>query len=102
MGQGVAGVVASGPLLLAVPLAAAAGAVSFFSPCCLPMVPGYVSYVTGMVGADGTGRTDSRASGRRTLAGTALFVLGFSALFAAQARRSEVSVCCWSPTSASS
>jgi cytochrome c-type biogenesis protein len=45
--------VSSGPLLLAVPVAAAAGAVTFLSPCCLPLVPGYLSYVTGMSGMDG-------------------------------------------------
>jgi cytochrome c-type biogenesis protein len=42
--------VSSGPLILAVPVAAAAGAVTFLSPCCLPLVPGYLSYVTGMSG----------------------------------------------------
>jgi cytochrome c-type biogenesis protein len=50
--SGVANLVFSGPLVLAVPVAAAAGAVSFLSPCCLPLVPGYVSYITGMSGAD--------------------------------------------------
>lgn len=40
----------SGPLLLAMPVAAAAGAVTFLSPCCLPLVPGYLSYLTGMSG----------------------------------------------------
>ena len=50
--SGVGQLVFSGPLLLAVPVAAAAGAVSFLSPCCLPLVPGYVSYITGMSGAD--------------------------------------------------
>ncbi len=45
--------VTSGPLLLALPVAAAAGAVTFLSPCCLPLVPGYLSYVTGMAGAGG-------------------------------------------------
>jgi len=40
----------SGPLILAVPVAAAAGAITFASPCCLPLVPGYLSYVTGMSG----------------------------------------------------
>jgi cytochrome c-type biogenesis protein len=42
----------SGPLLFAVPVAAAAGAVTFISPCVLPLVPGYLSYVTGMSGVD--------------------------------------------------
>jgi cytochrome c-type biogenesis protein len=80
-------------LLLAIPVAAAAGAVTFLSPCCLPLVPGYLSYATGMSGADaaqavvsdGSGPADSgpSASARaRTVAGTMLFVLGFSAVFA--------------------
>ena len=47
-----ASLVASGPLLLAIPVAAAAGAVTFLSPCCLPLVPGYLAYITGMSGAD--------------------------------------------------
>ncbi len=46
--------VSSGPLLLAIPVAAAAGAVTFLSPCCLPLVPGYLAYITGMSGADAT------------------------------------------------
>jgi cytochrome c-type biogenesis protein len=104
----------NGPLILAVPVAAAAGAITFASPCCLPLIPGYLSYVAGMSGAGeecpaagvpaaaaegGAGprgraaaATIMRASappaapattGRgRMVAGTALFVLGFSALFA--------------------
>jgi cytochrome c-type biogenesis protein len=51
--SGAAQLVTSGPLLLALPVAAAAGAVTFLSPCCLPLVPGYLSYVTGMAGASG-------------------------------------------------
>jgi cytochrome c-type biogenesis protein len=46
--------VSSGPLLLAMPVAAAAGAVTFLSPCCLPLVPGFLSWVTGMAGAGTT------------------------------------------------
>ncbi len=92
--SGVGHLVFSGPLLLAVPVAAAAGAVSFLSPCCLPLVPGYVSYVTGMSAADlqqravrsGPGTLTAAASvpmnRSRTLAGAVLFVLGFAALFA--------------------
>lgn len=45
-------VVADGSLLLAIPVAAAAGLVSFLSPCVLPLVPGYLSYITGLTGAD--------------------------------------------------
>src|SRR5690242_9020789 len=52
--------VTSGPLILALPVAAAAGAVTFLSPCCLPLVPGYLSFVTGMAGASGRA-TDSPA-----------------------------------------
>ena len=107
--------VMSGPLVLAVPVALAAGAVTFISPCCLPLVPGYLSYAAGMSGADAQRSADPLAppggpspsvagaaagpgtvavvalppavrSGSamrgRTVAGTALFVLGFSALFA--------------------
>ncbi|HYB15805.1 MAG TPA: cytochrome c biogenesis protein CcdA [Streptosporangiaceae bacterium] len=51
--SGVGQLVTSGPLILALPVAAAAGAVTFLSPCCLPLVPGYLSYVTGMAGASG-------------------------------------------------
>ena len=114
-----ASLVSSGPLLLAIPVAAAAGAVTFLSPCCLPLVPGYLAYITGMSGAeaeagpaaavaaeDGAGgdvgmaaaatagtpggvTTRARASAAtpaapprgRAVAGTALFVLGFSAVF---------------------
>src|SRR5580692_3761962 len=48
--SGVGQLVTSGPLLLALPVAAAAGAVTFLSPCCLPLVPGFLSYITGMTG----------------------------------------------------
>jgi cytochrome c-type biogenesis protein len=55
---GIGHLVDSGPLLLAMPVALAAGAVTFLSPCCLPLVPGYLSYLTGMSGTavrDGAG-----------------------------------------------
>jgi cytochrome c-type biogenesis protein len=48
---GVQHLILSGPVLLAMPVAAAAGAVTFLSPCCLPLVPGYLSYLTGMSGS---------------------------------------------------
>jgi len=51
---GVQHLILSGPVLLAIPVAAAAGAVTFLSPCCLPLVPGYLSYLTGMSGASVT------------------------------------------------
>ena len=126
----VGSLVSSGPLLLAIPVAAAAGAVTFLSPCVLPLVPGYLSYITGMsgtavatvtsgepddstaglstAGQGGAGqgapgaaaaaaaaggavtatavvparRAQPAASRGRALAGAALFVFGFSALFA--------------------
>jgi cytochrome c-type biogenesis protein len=110
----VVSLVSSGPLLLAIPVAAAAGAVTFLSPCCLPLVPGYLAYITGMSGADATAapagelegtageagdEAEAEAGGSvttrarttaaapaarhtgRTVAGTALFVAGFSAVF---------------------
>jgi cytochrome c-type biogenesis protein len=122
--SGVGHLILSGPLLFAVPVAAAAGAVTFLSPCVLPLVPGYLAYITGMSGvdaqqsaADGGGAAPSpagppasgngaagdgqravavttvapsepasggprRPARRRAVAGTALFVLGFSAVFA--------------------
>jgi cytochrome c-type biogenesis protein len=113
--SGVQQLVFSGPLILAAPIAAAAGAITFISPCCLPLVPGYLAYATGMSGTDaqnsdiegsGRGRQPAAAAagqdaggvatatvttvsvpparpGRgRTILGTLLFVLGFSALFA--------------------
>ena len=62
--SGVASLMAGGSLLLAVPVALAAGAVSFASPCVLPLVPGYLSYVTGMSAVDAQdvqAREDARA-----------------------------------------
>jgi cytochrome c-type biogenesis protein len=68
--------VTSGSLLIAMPVALLAGLVSFLSPCVLPLVPGYLSYVTGLAGAD----LANRRRGRMLL-GTSLFVLGFAAVF---------------------
>lgn len=72
----------SGTLLLAIPVALIAGLVSFFSPCVIPLVPGYLSYATGLSGAElarGTGRPPRG----RLMAGSSLFVLGFTAVFVA-------------------
>ncbi|MBC7678182.1 MAG: cytochrome c biogenesis protein CcdA [Pseudorhodobacter sp.] len=99
--------VTDGPMLFALPVAAAAGLVSFLSPCVLPLVPGYLSYVTGLTGVDlaaGTAgvaptgsaavssgdllvRTQAPAEQRvraRVLLGSVLFVLGFSAVFVSE------------------
>ncbi|MFG1881162.1 cytochrome c biogenesis CcdA family protein [Micromonospora sp. NPDC049102] len=98
----------SGPLVLAIGAAALAGLVSFLSPCVLPLVPGYLSYVTGLAGADLEGRRpaatpapDGAEAGGgvalrertapaaavkgRVLAGTLLFVAGFTVVFVATA-----------------
>ncbi|MFB6873902.1 cytochrome c biogenesis CcdA family protein [Streptomyces sp. NPDC056323] len=69
-------IVRSGALLVALPLAVLAGLVSFFSPCVLPLVPGYLSYVTGVSGTD-----LAQAKRGRMVAGASLFVLGFTAVF---------------------
>jgi cytochrome c-type biogenesis protein len=63
MSGGIEHLILSGPLLLAVPVAAAAGAVTFLSPCVLPLVPGYLSYVTGMSGVDAQQATETGGAG---------------------------------------
>lgn len=84
--DGVQDTVLSGSLLLAIPIAIAAGVVSFFSPCSLPLVPGYLSYVAGIAGEDSPitrqlrGEPDRRRS--RATIGALLFVAGFAAVFA--------------------
>jgi cytochrome c-type biogenesis protein len=70
----------SGSMLLAVPVAVLAGLVSFFSPCVIPLLPGYLSYTTGLSGAD-LADTDVTPHRGRMLAGSGLFVLGFSVVF---------------------
>ena len=90
--------VLTGSLLAAIPLALAAGLVSFLSPCVFPLVPGYLSYVTGMSGtqtaatAGGNGTTtrtvadiDTELASRRwtMVTGSALFIAGFSLVFIA-------------------
>jgi len=69
-----------GSMLLAIPVAALAGLVSFFSPCVLPLLPGYLSYATGMAAGE---IAEGRASRGRVLAGTLLFVAGFALVFVA-------------------
>jgi len=76
----------SGPLLLAAGVAVAAGAVSFASPCVVPLVPGYLAYLAGLVGADAPPVSDAepRPRGRWRVAGAALlFVAGFTVVFGA-------------------
>jgi cytochrome c-type biogenesis protein len=96
MGSHFAHIASSGPLALAIAVAAIAGLVSILSPCVLPLVPGYLSYVTGLAGSDldagapaesaegGSVALRTRSATRvrgRVLAGTSLFVLGFATVF---------------------
>jgi cytochrome c-type biogenesis protein len=62
VGGGVEHLILSGPVLLAIPVAAAAGAITFLSPCCLPLVPGYLSYLTGMSGTAVSARHEEQAA----------------------------------------
>jgi cytochrome c-type biogenesis protein len=66
----------AGSMPAAVLVAAAAGLVSFASPCVLPLVPGYLGYVTGLTGVD-----LGRQRRGRLAAGAGLFVLGFTVVF---------------------
>jgi len=75
-----AGTITSGALPLAILVALAAGFVSFASPCVLPLVPGFLGYVTGLSGV-----TLERRSRGRLMFGALLFVLGFSVVFIAVA-----------------
>jgi cytochrome c-type biogenesis protein len=67
-----------GTMALALPVALLAGLVSFFSPCVVPLLPGYLSYATGLGAAEVVEGSPRRG---RMLAGTSLFVLGFAAVF---------------------
>ncbi len=81
----------AGSLFVAIPLAILAGAVSFLSPCVLPLVPAYLSMITGLAGEQlspagepGSGRVAvavRSAQRSRMLTGSLLFVAGFSAVF---------------------
>lgn len=108
MVTGVGEIVASGSLVVALPLAVLAGLLSFASPCVLPLVPGYLSYVTGLTGAElaasratavpvgvgalqpggptpatppATAPGPAPATRSRVLLGTLGFIAGFSAVF---------------------
>ncbi|MFE7672695.1 cytochrome c biogenesis CcdA family protein [Streptomyces albidoflavus] len=77
VGSSITSTVLDGALALSIPIAIAAGLVSFFSPRVLPLVPGYLSYVTGVSGSD-----LAEARRGRMVAGAGLFVLGFTVVFA--------------------
>lgn len=82
---GVTDIVTGGPFVVAAALAVAAGAVSFASPCVIPLVPGYLSYIVGLVGSDNPGEGPVRVRVRsRAVIGTILFVGGFTVVFVAE------------------
>ena len=86
LGQTFADTAAAGPILLGIIAAAAAGLVSFASPCVVPLVPGYISYLASVVGGEVTYDAEygARVGKRRQWAvvGAALlFILGFSVVF---------------------
>jgi cytochrome c-type biogenesis protein len=105
VGETFRSLVADGPLLVAAGVAALVGLISFASPCVLPLVPGYLAYVSGLVGtaapaaeASGTAGTGTGGTGTggtatavraevapraRMVLGAVLFVLGFTAVFVA-------------------
>ncbi|KMO74605.1 Cytochrome C biogenesis protein transmembrane region [Mycolicibacterium chlorophenolicum] len=80
--DGVTAIATSGHVLLAVFVSALAGLVSFASPCVVPLVPGYLSYLAAVVGVDDQARAQPLGRARLRLAGAAgLFVVGFTAVF---------------------
>ena len=83
---GFAQTAAAGPLLLAVGVCVLAGLVSFASPCVVPLVPGYLSYLAAVVGVDdldaGAGQVALRTARWRVAGSALLFVAGFTAVFA--------------------
>jgi cytochrome c-type biogenesis protein len=96
VGETFSGLVADGPLLVAAAVAALVGLISFASPCVLPLVPGYLSYVAGLVGTGDAAEPDRAGAGAtstavrtavsprtRMVLGSLLFVLGFTAVFVA-------------------
>jgi cytochrome c-type biogenesis protein len=102
VGHAFSNLVTDGPLVVAAGVAAFVGLISFASPCVLPLVPGYLSYVAGLVGtgsrtavavagggssAGGTATAvraaDERSPRGRMVAGALLFVLGFTLVFVA-------------------
>ena len=75
--MGLQDLIADGQLLVASLIAIAAGLISFLSPCVLPLVPGYLAYVSASAGSRTGVRGEEPARGRLVL-GALLFVFGFS------------------------
>jgi len=82
---GFAQTAAAGPLLLAMGVCVLAGLVSFASPCVVPLVPGYLSYLAAVVGVDdldaATGRVAVKTQRWRVAGSALLFVAGFTVVF---------------------
>ncbi|TSD48613.1 cytochrome c biogenesis protein CcdA [Rhodococcus sp. KBS0724] len=89
VGEAFQNAASSGPLFLALGACLLAGLVSFASPCVVPLVPGYLSYLAGVVGADAPAitadeartRTIARSSRLRVAGAAGLFVAGFTVVF---------------------
>ncbi|MBO0679246.1 cytochrome c biogenesis protein CcdA [Mycolicibacterium sp. S2-37] len=96
---GFAELASAGPVFLALAVCVLAGLVSFASPCVVPLVPGYLSYLAAVVGVDDTSRPNEhmgtkvregtavssvstpRSARLRVAGAAALFVAGFTAVF---------------------
>ncbi|ORV98015.1 cytochrome c biogenesis CcdA family protein [Mycobacterium kyorinense] len=78
MSSGFTEIAAAGPLLVALGACVLAGLVSFASPCVVPLVPGYLSYLAAVVGVD---ERQAHAARWRVAGSAALFVAGFTAVF---------------------
>lgn len=82
---GFAEIAAAGPVLLALGISVLAGLVSFASPCVVPLVPGYLSYLAAVVGVDesdaASGAVGVKTARLRVAGAAALFVAGFTVVF---------------------
>jgi cytochrome c-type biogenesis protein len=78
--MGVGEIVLNGQLLAAMPIALAAGLVSFLSPCVLPLVPGYLGFLGGFTEASADA-VEERRNRRRLMLGVLLFIAGFTLVF---------------------
>ncbi len=80
VGQQAQSLIVDANVLLAAGVAFVAGLVSFASPCVVPLVPGYLAYMTGLSGSDLKEGATAAARARVLIGGT-LFVVGFAIPF---------------------